>query len=185
MASLVSAWNVEPPLSIGLFGEWGSGKSFFMQKMKERVRQIASEARKSQRGQKDFGYYKNIVQVEFNAWHYVEGNLWASLVEHIFSNLRLEGIGEENVDSEEYIRARLEKLLTEVKDKSAEAVRREQKAEELRLKRRRSRRRRRRKQSTWRGKHWKRWNVRKRRREKARAQRKMRWRNRGRRMKPK
>ncbi|HET9131125.1 MAG TPA: P-loop NTPase fold protein, partial [Terriglobia bacterium] len=47
MASLVSAWSVEPPLSIGLFGEWGSGKSFFMQKMKERVKQIAIEARKS------------------------------------------------------------------------------------------------------------------------------------------
>ena len=57
MASLVSAWSVEPPLSIGLFGEWGSGKSFFMQKMRERVRQIAAAARKSGQGQKEFGYY--------------------------------------------------------------------------------------------------------------------------------
>lgn len=129
MASLVSAWSVEPPLSIGLFGEWGSGKSFFMQKMKERVRLIASEARKSQAGQREFGYYKNIVQVEFNAWHYVEGNLWASLVEHIFSNLRLEGIGEEDVDSEEHLRKRLEKLLGEVKEKTAEAAQKEERAE--------------------------------------------------------
>ena len=43
MASLVAAWSVEPPLSIGLFGEWGSGKSFFMQKMKERVRGLIAE----------------------------------------------------------------------------------------------------------------------------------------------
>lgn len=128
MASLVSAWSVEPPLSIGLFGEWGSGKSFFMQKMKERVRQIAAEARKSGTGQKEFGYYKNIVQVEFNAWHYVEGNLWASLVEHIFSNLRLEGTGGENVDSEEHVGKRLEKLLGEVKEKTAEAEQKEKTA---------------------------------------------------------
>ena len=128
MASLVSAWSVQPPLSIGLFGEWGSGKSFFMQKMKERVRQIASAARKSGSGQKEFGYYKNIVQVEFNAWHYVEGNLWASLVEHIFSNLRLEGIGEEDLDSERHIQDRLEKLLGNLREKTAEAEQKEAQA---------------------------------------------------------
>jgi hypothetical protein len=129
MASLVSAWSVEPPLSIGLFGEWGSGKSFFMQKIKERVRQIASAARKSGLGQKEFGYYKNIVQVEFNAWHYVEGNLWASLVENIFSNLRLEGTNSEDVDSEKNIRDRCEKLLGELKEKTAEAEHKEKQAE--------------------------------------------------------
>ena len=134
MASLACAWSVEPPLSIGLFGEWGSGKSFFMQQMKERVRQIATEARKAGKagkGQKEFGYYRNIVQVEFNAWHYVEGNLWASLVEHIFCNLRLEGIGEENLDSEQHIRSRLEKLLGELKGKNAEADQKQLEAQEL------------------------------------------------------
>ena len=34
-------------------------------------------------------FHKRIVQIEFNAWHYAEGNLWASLVEHILGNLRL------------------------------------------------------------------------------------------------
>ncbi len=132
MASLVSAWSVEPPLSIGLFGEWGSGKTFFMQKMKERVRDIASEARKSGQGQRAFGYYKNIVQVEFNAWHYVEGNLWASLVEHIFSNLRLETAkDEENLDTEDHVRKRLEKLLGQVREKTAEAEAADQRAAEL------------------------------------------------------
>ena len=104
MASLVSAWSVEPPLSIGLFGEWGSGKSFFMEKMRDRVWQIAAEARKSKLGQREFGYYRNIVQVEFNAWHYLEGNLWASLVEHIFNNLRFTGGGAPDIDSEEHIK---------------------------------------------------------------------------------
>jgi hypothetical protein len=135
MASLVSAWSVEPPLSIGLFGEWGSGKSFFMQKMKERVAKIASESRKSQLPQKTFGYYRNIVQVEFNAWHYVEGNLWASLVEHIFTNLQLGGIGkeEENIDSEEQVQKRLEKLFSQMKEKTLEAAQAEKKAQDASL----------------------------------------------------
>ena len=131
MASLVCAWSIEPPLSIGLFGEWGSGKSFFVKKMKERVWQIAAEARKSSVGQREFGYYKNIVQIEFNAWHYVEGNLWASLVEHIFTNLRLSGVGSDDVDSEEYIRKRQEKLLGEIREKSTEMERKAEQAAEL------------------------------------------------------
>lgn len=48
-----------------------------------------SARRATDKKQKDIGYYKNIVQIEFNAWHYIEGNLWASLVDHIFANLRV------------------------------------------------------------------------------------------------
>ena len=89
LASLVAAFKVEPPLSIGLFGEWGSGKSHFMRQMKARVEKLSRHARKSGLPQRELGYYKNIVQIEFNAWHYIEGNLWASLVDHIFANLRI------------------------------------------------------------------------------------------------
>ena len=89
LASLVSAWTIEPPLSIGLFGDWGSGKSHFMRQMRTRVDKLSRKARASKLPQKEIGYYKNIVQIEFNAWHYIEGNLWASLVDHIFANLRL------------------------------------------------------------------------------------------------
>ena len=88
-ASLVSAWSVEPPLSIGLFGDWGSGKSHFMRAMRQQVERLSRKARNSLKKQNEIGYYKNIVQIEFNAWHYIEGNLWASLVDHIFANLRV------------------------------------------------------------------------------------------------
>src|SRR5690242_717921 len=40
--------GVSPPLAVGLFGEWGTGKSFFMEKMREQVARrtrIAEEAR--------------------------------------------------------------------------------------------------------------------------------------------
>src|SRR6185436_4396402 len=81
--------EVTPPLSIGLFGEWGSGKTFFMRQLRREVGQLARVASDSQRMQRELPYFKRIVQIEFNAWHYLEGNLWASLVEHIFDNLHL------------------------------------------------------------------------------------------------
>lgn len=87
LACLVAATTVEPPLSIGLFGDWGSGKTHFMKQMKARVDKLALKAKASGKPQNEIGFHKNIVQIEFNAWHYIEGNLWASLVEHIFENL--------------------------------------------------------------------------------------------------
>ncbi len=87
-AYLICARALQPPLAIGLFGDWGSGKTYFMQSLKERIHQITAEARKSGRPQKSVSVFKYVVQIEFNAWHYVEGELWASLVEHIFNNLQ-------------------------------------------------------------------------------------------------
>ncbi len=87
LAALIAARTVVPPLSIGLFGEWGSGKTFFMRQLRAAIDGLAVEARAANQMQRDLPIYKNIVQIEFNAWHYVEGNLWASLVEHILDNL--------------------------------------------------------------------------------------------------
>lgn len=36
-ANLISSRELKPPLSVGLFGDWGSGKSFFMNKIHEEV----------------------------------------------------------------------------------------------------------------------------------------------------
>ena len=86
---LLASKSAQPPLAIGLFGEWGSGKSFLMQEIRRRIDEITRAARDSDRRPEDVGVYKRVVQIEFNAWHYVEGNLWASLVDHIFANLRV------------------------------------------------------------------------------------------------
>jgi hypothetical protein len=75
-------------MAIGLFGDWGSGKSFFIESLRKRILTITSDAQSSKRPQKEISVYKYIAQIEFNAWHYVEGELWASLVEHIFRNLK-------------------------------------------------------------------------------------------------
>lgn len=88
-ATLIASVAADPPISIGLFGDWGSGKTFFMRRLKRRVETLSQAAWKSDKLQRDVSFYKRIVQIEFNAWHYAEGNLWASLVEHIFANLRI------------------------------------------------------------------------------------------------
>jgi hypothetical protein len=87
LAALIAARTVSPPLSIGLFGEWGSGKTFFMRELRKAIDALTWESRNANVMQRELPFYKHIVQIEFNAWHYVEGNLWASLVEHILANL--------------------------------------------------------------------------------------------------
>lgn len=89
LATLIAARDSSPPLSIGLFGDWGSGKTFFMGQLRSAIAQFSEEAREAGVMQRDLPFYKHIVQIDFNAWHYVEGNLWASMVEHILENLRI------------------------------------------------------------------------------------------------
>lgn len=83
LASVMLARSVIPPLAIGLFGSWGSGKSFFMRSIEAMASAIATRART--RRQDAFCW--NIVQINFNAWHYSDANLWASLVSHILDKL--------------------------------------------------------------------------------------------------
>jgi len=85
-ARLIASRNTATPLSVGVFGAWGSGKSFFMHRLRKRVAGIAKlggiEGAKSK-------YHGQIAQIDFNAWHYSEGNLAASFVDHILRNLRV------------------------------------------------------------------------------------------------
>jgi hypothetical protein len=86
-AYLLASRALQPPLAVGLFGHWGSGKSYFMEAVRSRIEQFSDAV--AHEPQADVPFWKRIVQIEFNAWHYVEGDLWASLVEHVFSELRV------------------------------------------------------------------------------------------------
>jgi hypothetical protein len=83
-ARLAAARAITPPLAIGVFGEWGSGKTFFMRRIFENVQLL--QGRAPQPGREPL-FHADIVQIRFNAWHYIETNLWASLVEYIFAEL--------------------------------------------------------------------------------------------------
>ena len=115
-ATLIAARAVSPPLSIGLFGDWGSGKSFFMRRLIKRVDRITEDARLSGKPQGEIGFYKRVAQIEFNAWHYVEGNLWASLVENIFQNLK---ISQSESNEDDSVKERREAMLSNLKVEEA------------------------------------------------------------------
>ena len=84
---VVAATDIDPPLSVGLFGDWGTGKSYFMRLMERSVGQIAATARHEHEAYRDFPACSYVRQITFNAWHYVDANLWASLVTYIFEEL--------------------------------------------------------------------------------------------------
>jgi len=77
LASVIANKDTPLPLSIGLFGEWGSGKSFFMGRLRQQIDELSSQD----------GYLARIEQIGFNAWHYADTNLWASLGDEIFRQL--------------------------------------------------------------------------------------------------
>ena len=89
LALLMSSKVLKPPLAVGLFGDWGSGKTYFMRALRQEVDRLTSEARASGLPQRRLPVYRNIAQIEFNAWHFVDTDLWASLADYIFANLRI------------------------------------------------------------------------------------------------
>ena len=68
--------NSTPPLTIGIYGEWGTGKSFILNLIKKKI-----EAKKN----------KNLITVEFDAWTYnANEHLWIGLVQKVFDGIKKE-----------------------------------------------------------------------------------------------
>ena len=80
-AKVIAAKTFKPPLAIALFGKWGMGKSFFMKKLEEKIDFY------SQKEINDSPYCQGVVHIHFNAWSYMDANLWASIVSRIFDCL--------------------------------------------------------------------------------------------------
>ena len=109
LADVVASRFVRPPLSIGLFGNWGTGKSFFMRQMRERVRELADAAARAevlagQHGASVSSYCLAVRQITFNAWHLVEAT--CGRVAGTATDQRLAELDEET--------ARLERAVSEL-----------------------------------------------------------------------
>jgi hypothetical protein len=87
LASVMAAREVEPPLSLGLFGDWGTGKSFFMHMLEARIALLSADARAAEEKSGRSAYCSNVLQITFNAWNYIDSDLWASLAAEIFEHL--------------------------------------------------------------------------------------------------
>ena len=85
LVSVLLARDTPLPLALGLFGDWGSGKSFFMALMEERMCELASLA--AQGRVEAAPFVREVRPVRFNAWHYVDTDLWASLAATLFDEL--------------------------------------------------------------------------------------------------
>jgi KAP family P-loop domain len=103
-ARLICLGQAKPPLSICIFGEWGSGKSSFMERLQVEIEELVkSEKKRSEENDSRLNtalrFVENLVQIRFNAWHYADANLWASLTAVFFDQLRWGGaVGVQRAD---------------------------------------------------------------------------------------
>jgi hypothetical protein len=79
LATVIADRKTQTPLSIGVFGEWGAGKSYFMGMLRAEISSLADHGGPA--------YCSAVRQIGFNAWHYADTNLWASLGDEIFRQL--------------------------------------------------------------------------------------------------
>jgi hypothetical protein len=82
------------PLAIAVLGGWGSGKSSFMERLDREVRRIVRPGGvpAQEPSQPNVArVIERVVQVRFNAWQFVDANLWASLTAEFFDQLRAGG----------------------------------------------------------------------------------------------
>jgi hypothetical protein len=85
LCDMLAARDAVPPISVGLFGRWGSGKSYFMALMRRRIDELQAVAVEAKARKHETSYCSQIVQVTFNAWHYMDADdLWATLAVHLF-----------------------------------------------------------------------------------------------------
>lgn len=100
IADVLLLRQLEPPVAVGILGTWGSGKSFGMHLIQKRMNEIRCAERQEfeawgegletddpNKDKKLSPYVGHIYQIKFNAWSYAKSNLWASLMEEIFSEL--------------------------------------------------------------------------------------------------
>ncbi|MFI6077769.1 P-loop NTPase fold protein [Actinoplanes sp. NPDC051343] len=95
LALLIAARSTAPPMSVGLFGDWGTGKTFFLEKLRELIREMTTDPASEE------PVCRQVRQIVFNAWHYTDANLWASLVSAIFAELAEPRHGESGAEAQE------------------------------------------------------------------------------------
>jgi len=91
LAEVICLKDPGPPLAIGLFGDWGSGKSTYMNMLEAAIEELALRARSDDADEFEKAMIGKAVHIKFNAWTYNDANLWASLTAELFDQLRAGG----------------------------------------------------------------------------------------------
>lgn len=82
LATVLMLRSLQPPVAVGILGSWGSGKSFGMHLIRQKVNEIRSQPLDSKEAWGDPAeptrtdllspYVGHIYQIEFNAWTYAK-----------------------------------------------------------------------------------------------------------------
>ncbi|MEM9214850.1 MAG: P-loop NTPase fold protein [Cyanobacteria bacterium P01_F01_bin.150] len=96
LAEVLGMRALRPPLAVGILGGWGSGKSFVMHLMRQRLKSIYQQSVSKQRAwaveannqsEEISPFVGHIYQIYFNSWTYAKADLWSSLMQTIFYEL--------------------------------------------------------------------------------------------------
>jgi hypothetical protein len=87
LSSVLAARQIETPLAIGLFGDWGSGKTFFMRRLQERVGLLTESSATAEDAGEPTLYCSNVRQVTFNAWLYSDSDIWPTFAAQVFRSI--------------------------------------------------------------------------------------------------
>jgi len=97
MATVLMLRSLQPPMAVAILGSWGSGKSFGMYLIQQRIEAIRRQGLTRLQAWGDLNYPNDtqitspyvghIYQISFNAWTYAKSDLWASLMQEIFYEL--------------------------------------------------------------------------------------------------
>lgn len=97
LAEVLMLRSLQPPVAVGILGNWGSGKSFCMYLIQQKINEIRSQSLIKHEAWENpddpksskvlSPYVGHIYQIQFNAWTYAKSNLWASLMQEIFYEL--------------------------------------------------------------------------------------------------
>jgi hypothetical protein len=67
LARVLVSKGFAPPLAVGVYGPWGSGKSLMMRRIQDEIGRVKQSD--------DDAFCSQIVEIRFNAWHYVDTDL--------------------------------------------------------------------------------------------------------------
>ncbi|HWB79447.1 MAG TPA: P-loop NTPase fold protein [Nannocystaceae bacterium] len=128
LAEMLMLRELEPPLVVGVIGGWGSGKSFALQLIAERIRKIRSlpvDAKMAwaEDPEHAFTYVGHIYTVRFDAWTFAKADLWSSLMGTIFDEL----------ERQLTLEQQLATAICPARKGDSEAVTAEQRREKIRL----------------------------------------------------
>ncbi len=81
LAEIIFKPETAPPVVIGVYGPWGSGKSTFLKLVKNDLEDLEKQFKKNKK-------LPEIIIIEYNAWAYTDAaKLWAGLVQKVSSEL--------------------------------------------------------------------------------------------------